>query len=87
MAPTKKNKAGKANETIAARLALAVKSGKYSLGYKSALKHMRGGKGECVYSPSRGLEREAEKVPFADNHIFWMLLRIHAVLLHASFVL
>ncbi len=54
MAPTKKTKSGKANETIAARLALAVKSGKYSLGYKSALKHMRGGKGEHIYSSLPG---------------------------------
>jgi hypothetical protein len=46
MAPTKKSKAAKSSESIAARLALVVKSGKYSLGYKSALKQMRSGKGE-----------------------------------------
>ncbi len=45
MAPTKKSKAAKSTESIAARLALVVKSGKYSLGYKSALKQMRNGKG------------------------------------------
>jgi hypothetical protein len=45
MAPTKKSKAAKSIESIAARLALVVKSGKYSLGYKSALKQMRNGKG------------------------------------------
>ena len=45
MAPTKKSKAAKSTESIAARLALVVKSGKYSLGYKSALKQMRSGKG------------------------------------------
>jgi large subunit ribosomal protein L30e len=47
MAPTKKSKAAKSTESIAARLALVVKSGKYSLGYKSALKQMRNGKGNC----------------------------------------
>ena len=46
MAPTKKSKAAKSTESIAARLALVVKSGKYTLGYKSALKQMRSGKGK-----------------------------------------
>src|ERR1700761_128414 len=50
MAPTKKSKAAKSTESIAARLALVVKSGKYALGYKSALKQMRSGKG--VYYPN-----------------------------------
>jgi large subunit ribosomal protein L30e len=64
MAPTKKSKATKSTESIAARLALVVKSGKYTLGHKSALKQMRSGKGELVHPVvSRGLEREAEKVP------------------------
>ncbi|KAF8415340.1 50S ribosomal protein L30e-like protein [Boletus edulis BED1] len=58
MAPTKKSKAAKSTESIASRLALVVKSGKYTLGYKSALKQMRSGK---------GLEREAEKVLWADD--------------------
>ncbi|GJE91133.1 60S ribosomal protein L30 [Phanerochaete sordida] len=48
MAPTKKSKAAKSTESIASRLALVVKSGKYSLGYKSALKHMRNGKAKLV---------------------------------------
>lgn len=48
MAPTKKSKAAKSTESITARLALVVKSGKYSLGYKSALKSMRSGKGKSV---------------------------------------
>ena len=65
MAPTKKSKAAKSSESISSRLALVVKSGKYSLGYKSALKQMRNGKGvvhfSCLFL--RGLEREAEKVP------------------------
>ena len=65
MAPTKKSKAAKSSESISSRLALVVKSGKYSLGYKSALKQMRNGKGAvhflCLFL--RGLEREAEKVP------------------------
>ena len=64
MAPTKKSKATKSTESISARLALVVKSGKYTLGYKSALKQMRSGKGEHPFKiVSRGLEREAEKVP------------------------
>ena len=58
MAPTKKSKAAKSTESIASRLALVVKSGKYSLGYKSALKHMRNGKGEqrfiSTLSPGTG---------------------------------
>jgi len=63
MAPTKKSKAAKSSESISARLALVVKSGKYTLGYKSALKQMRSGKGKRPLDVSRGLEREAEKVP------------------------
>ncbi|TFY64699.1 hypothetical protein EVJ58_g2445 [Rhodofomes roseus] len=46
--PTKKSKAAKSTESIASRLALVVKSGKYSLGYKSALKQMRSGKAKLV---------------------------------------
>ena len=45
---TKKSKAAKSTESIASRLALVVKSGKYELGYKSALKQMRNGKGEHI---------------------------------------
>jgi len=64
MSSTKKSKAAKSSESIASRLALVVKSGKYTLGYKSALKQMRSGKGEPSLSKtSPGLEREAEKVP------------------------
>ncbi|KAH9967296.1 60S ribosomal protein L30 [Russula dissimulans] len=48
MAPTKKSKTAKSTESIAARLALVVKSGKYTLGYKSALKQMRNGKAKLV---------------------------------------
>ena len=64
MSSTKKSKAAKSSESIASKLALVVKSGKYTLGYKSALKQMRSGKGEHLQSkPLQGLEREAEKVP------------------------
>src|ERR1700684_2261301 len=65
MAPTKKSKAAKSTESIAARLALVVKSGKYHLGYKSALKQMRNGKGNrpflysCVWDWSRVLRRSS----------------------------
>ncbi|KLO05312.1 60S ribosomal protein L30 [Schizopora paradoxa] len=47
MAPSKK-KADKGSESIASRLTLVVKSGKYSLGYKSALKQMRHGSAKLV---------------------------------------
>ena len=71
MAPTKKSKAAKSTESIASRLALVVKSGKYSLGYKSALKQMRNGKGEYnfeqPFTPGTGAF-EAEKVPCADEY-------------------
>jgi hypothetical protein len=52
MAPTKKSKATKSTESISARLALVVKSGKYSLGYKTALKQMRNSKGESFFHAS-----------------------------------
>ncbi|KAI6044259.1 50S ribosomal protein L30e-like protein [Pisolithus marmoratus] len=48
MAPTSKTKAAKNSESIASRLSLVVKSGKYTLGYKSALKQMRSGKAKLV---------------------------------------
>ncbi|KAH8116387.1 50S ribosomal protein L30e-like protein [Phellopilus nigrolimitatus] len=48
MAPSKKSKSSKSTESISSRLALVVKSGKYSLGYKSALKQMRSGKAKLV---------------------------------------
>jgi len=64
MSSTKKSKAAKSSESIASKLALVVKSGKYTLGYKSALKQMRSGKGGHLQSkPLQGLERKAEKVP------------------------
>jgi large subunit ribosomal protein L30e len=54
MAPIKKSKSLKSNESLNAKLALAVKSGKYTLGYKTALKQMRSGKGELTYLKSPG---------------------------------
>ncbi|KAJ2007795.1 60S ribosomal protein L30 [Coemansia thaxteri] len=45
MAPSKKSAAG---ESINSRLALVMKSGKYSLGYKSTLKSLRSGKAKLV---------------------------------------
>ncbi|KAH8921340.1 cytosolic large ribosomal subunit protein L30 [Atractiella rhizophila] len=45
MAP---KKVKKSTENINSKLALVVKSGKYSLGYKSTLKHMRSGKAKLV---------------------------------------
>merc|ERR1712087_671626 len=46
MAPAKKAK--KSADNINAKLALVIKSGKYSLGYKSVLKAMRSGKSKLV---------------------------------------
>ena len=37
-----------AQDSIAARLQLTVKSGKYTLGYRSTLKTLRSGKGEWL---------------------------------------
>ena len=70
MAPTKKSKATKSTESISARLALVVKSGKYTLGYKSALKQMRSGQGEHFLSISSlgGWSFEAEKVSLETDH-------------------
>jgi large subunit ribosomal protein L30e len=48
MAPVKKSKSAKASENINSRLQLVVKSGKFTLGYKQALKQLRNGK--CKYS-------------------------------------
>ena len=69
MAPTKKSKAAKSSESISSRLALVVKSGKYSLGYKSALKQMRNGKGAVISRTSfyGDWSSEAEKVPWTDK--------------------
>jgi hypothetical protein len=72
MAPTKKSKAAKSTESIAARLALVVKSGKYSLGYKSALKQMRNGKGSFdSFALLLGLEPEGREGPYADSCFFF----------------
>nr|ACD65178.1 putative 60S ribosomal protein RPL30 [Phoronis muelleri] len=46
MAPTKKSK--KTIESINARLALVMKSGKYVLGYKQTLKTLRSGKAKLI---------------------------------------
>ncbi|GAQ78827.1 60S ribosomal protein L30 [Klebsormidium nitens] len=46
MPPVKKTK--KAQESINNRLALVMKSGKYTLGYKTVLKSLRGGKAKLV---------------------------------------
>jgi len=75
MAPTKKSKTAKSTESIAARLALVVKSGKYTLGYKSALKQMRSGKGSSDSTTLRlGLEPVAEKVPM----LIFFLVPLHS---------
>jgi large subunit ribosomal protein L30e len=75
MSSAKRSRAAKSTESISARLALVVKSGKYSLGYKSALKQMRSGKGGfSIFLSLRGLEREAEKVPCADICVLLLFL-------------
>ena len=47
-APQKKVK--KSQETINSKLALAIKSGKYTIGYKTTLKSIRSGKGMSLKS-------------------------------------
>ncbi|EJT45893.1 60S ribosomal protein l30-1 (l32) [Trichosporon asahii var. asahii CBS 8904] len=47
MAP-KKSKSAKSSENINSRLQLVVKSGKYTLGYKQALKQLRNGKSKLI---------------------------------------
>ena len=44
----KKSKATKAGESINARLQLVMKSGKYTLGYKTGLKSLRQGKAKLI---------------------------------------
>ncbi|KAG8894611.1 60S ribosomal protein L30 [Tulasnella sp. 403] len=48
MAPAKRGKAAKAGESINAKLQLVVKSGKYTCGYREALRSMRAGKAKLV---------------------------------------
>ncbi|KAG7527437.1 hypothetical protein FFLO_06936 [Filobasidium floriforme] len=48
MAPVKKSKAAKTSESINSKLQLVVKSGKYTLGYKQALKNLRNGKAKLI---------------------------------------
>ncbi|GAA6028521.1 hypothetical protein JCM8097_007262 [Rhodosporidiobolus ruineniae] len=48
LAPAAQKKVKKSADNINARLALVIKSGKYSLGYKSTLKAMRSGKSKLV---------------------------------------
>lgn len=54
MAPIKKSKSAKNSESINSKLQLVVKSGKFTLGYKQALKQLRSGKGQYPFfsSPS-----------------------------------
>lgn len=53
MAPVKKSKSTRNSESINSRLQLVVKSGKYTLGYKQALKQLRNGKCKSR-NPHRG---------------------------------
>ncbi|KAL7421806.1 60S ribosomal protein L30 [Cryptotrichosporon argae] len=48
MAPVKKSKSAKSSESINSRLQLVVKSGKFTLGYKQALKGLRNGKSKLI---------------------------------------
>ncbi|OCF36894.1 60S ribosomal protein [Kwoniella heveanensis CBS 569] len=48
MAPVKKSKSAKNSESINSRLQLVVKSGKFTLGYKQALKQLRSGKAKLI---------------------------------------
>ena len=46
-------KKAKAGEGINSRIQLVVKSGKFTLGYKTVLKQLRGGKCACAARPPR----------------------------------
>ncbi|WVQ99362.1 60S ribosomal protein [Kwoniella sp. CBS 9459] len=48
MAPVKKSKSAKNSESINSKLQLVVKSGKFTLGYKQALKQLRSGKAKLI---------------------------------------
>ncbi|KAK4689062.1 large subunit ribosomal protein L30e, partial [Tremellales sp. Uapishka_1] len=48
MAPVKKSKSAKSSENINSKLQLVCKSGKYTLGYKQALKQLRSGKAKLI---------------------------------------
>lgn len=61
----------KAAENINSRLALVMKSGKYSLGYKTALKTLRSGKGKLPASPVRA--RDHLLTP-ADPHFYFVII-------------
>ncbi|KAF8329506.1 60S ribosomal protein L30 [Cantharellus anzutake] len=43
-----RKKSGKAHETFGARLGLVIRSGKFTFGYKTALKQMRSGQAKLV---------------------------------------
>ena len=48
MAPAVSKKKGKLNEGINNRLQIVMRSGKYTLGYKTTLKSLRGGKAKLI---------------------------------------
>jgi large subunit ribosomal protein L30e len=48
LSPSLSNEQKKAQESINSRLALVMKSGKYTLGYKSTLKSLRQGKSKLI---------------------------------------
>lgn len=50
-------------ESINSRLALVMKSGKYTLGYKTVLKTLRNGKGEPPHPLTAALNPPAQPAP------------------------
>lgn len=80
MAPTKKSKSAKSSESITARLGLVVKSGKYTLGYKSALKQMRNSKGQYFYfngsPPSGDWSVTPRRSPQDLTHLFLLFFLV-----------
>eukprot|EP00406_Dinophysis_acuminata_P012905 CAMPEP_0179239456 /NCGR_PEP_ID=MMETSP0797-20121207/15470_1 /TAXON_ID=47934 /ORGANISM="Dinophysis acuminata, Strain DAEP01" /LENGTH=155 /DNA_ID=CAMNT_0020946779 /DNA_START=242 /DNA_END=710 /DNA_ORIENTATION=+ len=93
MVAKKASKASKAADSINARLALAMKSGKYNLGYKTTLKTLRQGKSKLVLianncPPLRKSEIEyyamlAKKVSTTST-VTTMSLALHAAATSAS---
>lgn len=63
MAPAAQKKVKKSADNINARLALVIKSGKYTLGYKSTIKAMRSGKCEFTRDDCPSLSFRAQRAP------------------------
>ena len=78
MAAEKKNakvSAKKAGENINSRIQLVMKSGKYTLGYKTTLKSLRSGKSKIVLLSSNLLPVRKSEVRLFVHFVFFMSTR------------